>query len=83
MFNYEINKYTNEENDNYKEEKNKGISATPYRDEKMSVENMNQEDSTKYGEFVSSYFGWMTLDNQKRRASELENMTKRNKKLEK
>ena len=24
-----------------------------------------QEDTTKYGEFVSSYFAWMTLEEQK------------------
>ena len=35
------------------------------------------EDSTKYGEFVSSFFNWMTLSGQKRRAEELNNMTKR------
>ncbi len=39
-----------------------------------------KEDTTKYGEFVSSYFAWKTLDNQKKRAKELENMTKKNKK---
>mgnify|MGYP006916235240 CR=1 FL=1 len=34
------------------------------------------EDTTKYGEFVSSYFGWITLDKQKKRAKEMDNMTK-------
>ena len=34
------------------------------------------EDSTKYGEFVSSYFAWLTLDGQKERAKELDKMTK-------
>ncbi|MBR1803042.1 MAG: hypothetical protein IJ777_03665 [Clostridia bacterium] len=34
------------------------------------------EDSTKYGEFISSYFSWMTLEGQKRKAKELENKTK-------
>lgn len=34
------------------------------------------EDSTKYGEFVSSYFGWITLDKQRKRAEELDKMTK-------
>lgn len=33
------------------------------------------EDTTKYGEFVSSYFAWLTLDRQKRKAKEIENMT--------
>ena len=34
------------------------------------------EDSTKYGEFISSYFAWVSLPNQKERAEELDNMTK-------
>ena len=34
------------------------------------------EDSTKYGEFISSYFAWISLPNQKERAEELSNMTK-------
>lgn len=33
------------------------------------------EDVTKYGEFVSSYFAWLTLDKQKKKASEIEDMT--------
>ena len=38
------------------------------------------EDSTKYGEFVSSYFAWLTLDGQKERADNLDKMTKKRKK---
>ena len=34
------------------------------------------EDTTKYGEFVSSYFAWLTLDRQKKTAKKLENITK-------
>ena len=34
------------------------------------------EDSTKYGEFISSYFAWVSLPNQKEKAQELENITK-------
>ena len=34
------------------------------------------EDTSKYGEFVSSYFSWITLDKQKERAKELDDMTK-------
>ena len=37
------------------------------------------EDATKYGEFVSSYFAWLTLDGQKERANDLEKMTKKRK----
>lgn len=34
-----------------------------------------KEDSTKYGEFVTSYFKWRTLDEQKKVANYLENIT--------
>ena len=34
------------------------------------------EDATKYGEFVSSYFGWIPLPKQKEIAKKLENITK-------
>ena len=37
------------------------------------------EDTTKYGEFVSSYFAWLTLDRQKKTAKRLENITKKGK----
>lgn len=36
------------------------------------------EDSTKYGEFISSYFAWLTLEKQKEMSKKLENCTKRN-----
>lgn len=35
------------------------------------------EDVTKYGEFVSSYFAWLTLERQKKQAKKMENMTKK------
>ena len=35
------------------------------------------EDETKYGEFISSYFAWITLEKQKKEAKKLENMTKK------
>lgn len=34
------------------------------------------EDATKYGEFVCSYFAWLTPNEQKINAEKLENMTK-------
>lgn len=40
-------------------------------------EKMKKEDASKYGEFVSSYFGWVSIEKQKDRAEELENITKR------
>ena len=35
------------------------------------------EDATKYGEFISSYFAWLTLDRQKKNAKAMEEMTKK------
>ena len=37
------------------------------------------EDITKYGEFISSYFAWISPSEQKERATELQNMTDRKK----
>lgn len=38
------------------------------------------EDVTKYGEFISSYFAWLTLEKQKSKAKDMEDMTEKNKK---
>lgn len=35
-----------------------------------------KENVTKYGEFIPSYFSWLSLEDQKKRAEELNNMTK-------
>ena len=35
------------------------------------------EDATKYGEFISSYFSWLSLPHQKERVEELQNITKK------
>ena len=35
------------------------------------------EDSTKYGEFIASYFGWVGLEKQKEEVEKLENITKK------
>ena len=32
---------------------------------------------TKYGEFISSYFAWVSLPKQKEKVEELENITKK------
>lgn len=39
----------------------------------------NDEDSTKYGEFISSYFAWKTLDEQKDIAEKLADITNKEK----
>lgn len=36
---------------------------------------INDEEVTKYGEFISSYFAWTGLSKQKTRAEELSKMT--------
>lgn len=41
------------------------------------------EDATKYGEFVCSYFGWITQDKQREKVEELQNITKINKRKKK
>lgn len=35
------------------------------------------EDATKYGEFISSYFAWVSLPEQKEKVEELQDITKR------
>lgn len=35
------------------------------------------DDATKYGEFISSYFAWLTPDKQRKRAEEIDKMTKK------
>lgn len=37
------------------------------------------EDATKYGEFISSYFAWVSLPQQKEKVEELQDMTKKKK----
>ena len=36
-----------------------------------------EEDSTKYGEFISSYFAWLSLEKQKEVTDRLEDATKK------
>lgn len=38
------------------------------------------EDSTKYGEFISTYFAWIPLPEQKENAKRLQEITKKDKK---
>ena len=39
------------------------------------------EDATKYGEFVSSYFAWVSMPEQKKIVEKLENATKKEKNI--
>lgn len=57
------------------------MSKNTYEDKKEIKHSISEiEDATKYGEFVSSYFAWLTLDRQKKKAKDMENMTKNNRK---
>ncbi len=47
------------------EEKNDNKNKNPFKD-----------DATECGEFICSYFSWLTLDQQKKKAEELNKMTK-------
>lgn len=38
------------------------------------------EDSTKYGEFISSYFAWVSLPEQKEKVEKLEEITQKDEK---
>ena len=52
-------------------EKNKNI-------DKIKINPNNIENSTQYGEFVSSYFAWLTLEKQKNNAKRMEDITNKN-----
>ena len=67
-------------NKNFKLKQRESIEDnTPYRTNNIEENKKNADDSTKYGEFVSSFFNWMTLDQQKNRANELNDITKKSK----
>ncbi len=40
-------------------------------------EKERKEDTTKYGEFIPSYFAWLTLEKQKENADKLSDITKK------
>ena len=40
-------------------------------------EKERKEDTTKYGEFITSYFAWLTLEKQKEIANKLSDITKK------
>ena len=44
---------------------------------KSISESEDIEDTTQYGEFISSYFAWLPPEKQKKRAKEIDDMTKR------
>ena len=46
---------------------------------KEGREELRGEDVTKYGEFISSYFAWVSPEQQKNTVEKLENITKNEK----
>ena len=44
-------------------------------DKNKKDKNIMEEDASKYGEFISSYFAWKTLDEQKNIANKLADIT--------
>lgn len=44
----------------------------------MKREDDENQNVTKYGEFISSYFAWLNLDKQKEKANKLSDITKDN-----
>lgn len=57
--------------------KNNGYNNNESNDEKDGI---GEENLVKYGEFVSSYFSWLPLEEQKDKADKLKSITKKNKK---
>lgn len=43
----------------------------------LMEEKERKEDTTKYGEFIPSYFAWLTLEKQKENANKLSDITKK------
>lgn len=56
--------------------KNRGVIMA---EDKKSNKDIELDDTTKYGEFISSYFAWIPLEMQKEKAKSMEKMTKRKK----
>ena len=46
-----------------------------FKEEKINNYGEEIEDTTMYGEFVTSYFAWVPLSKQKEKVEELEKMT--------
>ena len=43
--------------------------------ERQGKSSENEEHSTRYGEFITSYFAWLPLSVQKEKVNDLENIT--------
>ena len=56
--------------------KNKNMDRVKVKEQSKEMNMEIGEDATKYGEWMSSFFEWVTPDKQKDRANELNDMTK-------
>ena len=59
------------------------MSAKKENKKQKDIKKYNEEigeDTTKYAEFISSYFGWISLESQKENVKKLENITKKKEK---
>ena len=50
------------------------------KEETTIAQGEGAEDTTKYGEFVTSYFAWVPMSKQKENVEKLENITKKREK---
>lgn len=69
-----MNKKDKISNHNIEHNKNIEIKNNKKAETQKMKEELGAEDSTKYGEFVSSYFAWLSLEKQKENAKRLEKM---------
>ena len=74
MLNHSYAENENNSKDVKKSNSNKSLQESELT--KNIEKNEEMEDVTKYGEFVSSYFAWLTPERQKKRAKEIDEMTK-------
>lgn len=63
--------------------KNENYKNNEYNGNNQDRECEVGEDATKYGEFISSYFAWVSLPQQKENVEKLEKITKDEKNLQK
>ena len=70
--------YKNKKNTYNKHKNQKSEEIMPKRMYKSEQTDDLKEDATQFGEFVCSYYKWIPLTEQKKKAEELSKMTKTN-----
>lgn len=76
--NYEIKENKDNDKNNKNSINNQNNNKNRNARDSMHVEELLKgEETTQYGEFISSYFAWVGLNKQKTRAKELNDMTKK------